>query len=44
MLIISDSSTSIHWQLPAGTYSIVAGETWREMAVNFAYKVSISYL
>jgi hypothetical protein len=40
-LIIPDSSTRALWQLPIETTSSEAGETWQEMAVNFAYGVSL---
>jgi hypothetical protein len=32
------------WQLPAEMPSSEAGETWREIAVNFAYEVSLFIL
>jgi hypothetical protein len=38
VLIISDSSTRVLWQIPAQTHSSVTGETWREMPFNFASK------
>jgi hypothetical protein len=42
--IIPDSSTTALWQLPAETPSSEVGETWWEVAVNFAYKVSLFVL
>jgi len=38
---IPDSSTAAVFQLPSETSGSEAGETWREMAMNFAYEVSV---
>jgi hypothetical protein len=44
VLTIPDSSTRALWQLPAEIPSSGTGDTWQEMAVNFAYEVSLSYM
>jgi hypothetical protein len=44
VIIISDSSTRVIWQLAAEKPNSEAGKTWREIAQNFAYEVSLSYL
>jgi hypothetical protein len=43
VLIIPDSSTRDLWQLTAETRVSEAGETWREMTVNFVDEVSLSH-
>jgi hypothetical protein len=43
IVIISDPSTRL-WKLPAEKSSSEAGKTWRGMAVNFAYEMSLAYL
>jgi hypothetical protein len=40
-LIIPDSSTRTLWQLLAEIPGSEAGETWQEMAMNFAYEASL---
>jgi hypothetical protein len=42
-LIIPASSTGALWQTPAETPCSESGETWQEMAVNFADEISIAY-
>jgi hypothetical protein len=42
--IIPDSFTRALRQYPTKTSGSEAGETRREIAVNFAYEVSVSYL
>jgi hypothetical protein len=44
VLTIPDLSIRAVWQLPAETSSSEAGETWRELAVNFSSEVYLSYL
>jgi hypothetical protein len=43
VLIFPDSSTRALWPIPAETPGSKAGETWREMFVNFASEASLSY-
>jgi hypothetical protein len=42
-LIIPDSFTRAVWQIPAQIPSSELGETWRELSVNVADEVSLSY-
>jgi hypothetical protein len=43
VLTIPESSTRTVWKIPAETPSSESGETWREMAVNFADEISLSF-
>jgi hypothetical protein len=43
-IMIPDSFARPLRKLPRETCNSEAGETWREMAMKFAYEVSLSYL